>query len=254
MLRPHLAQLRYLRARDARRRAGSGRRTRSACGSSLSDGTRPGISLQPLARLGASTAAGSRRAGRSCTGAAARANRSSTGASSALRPGVHDEHAVGDVGDDAEVVRDQRRSPCRAARGCRASGRGSRPGSSRRAPSSARRRSSTFGSHASAIAIITRCRMPPESWCGYSPSRRSGAGMLHELEQLDRPRASPSRRESSRCRRSTSPIWSPTVKTGLSDVIGSWKTNEISRPRTSPQPPRRQRRAGRCRRSTTRCR
>ena len=36
---------------------------------------------------------------------------------------------------------------------------------------------STFGSHASAIAIITRWRMPPESWCGYSSSRRSGAGM-----------------------------------------------------------------------------
>ena len=25
---------------------------------------------------------------------------------------------------------------------------------------------STFGSSASAIAIITRCRMPPENWCG----------------------------------------------------------------------------------------
>ena len=24
----------------------------------------------------------------------------------------------------------------------------------------------TCGSSASAIAIITRCRMPPESWCG----------------------------------------------------------------------------------------
>ncbi len=27
---------------------------------------------------------------------------------------------------------------------------------------------SSFGRQASAIAIITRCRMPPESWCGYS--------------------------------------------------------------------------------------
>ncbi len=25
---------------------------------------------------------------------------------------------------------------------------------------------SSFGSQASAIAIITRCRMPPENWCG----------------------------------------------------------------------------------------
>ena len=48
---------------------------------------------------------------------------------------------------------------------------------------------STFGSHASAIAIITRCRMPPESWCGYSSSRRSGAGMRTSSQQLDRPRA-----------------------------------------------------------------
>jgi len=27
---------------------------------------------------------------------------------------------------------------------------------------------STFGSEASAMAIITRWRIPPESWCGYS--------------------------------------------------------------------------------------
>ncbi len=35
----------------------------------------------------------------------------------------------------------------------------------------------SFGSQASAIAIITRCRIPPDSWCGYSLTRRSGAGM-----------------------------------------------------------------------------
>ena len=29
----------------------------------------------------------------------------------------------------------------------------------------------------SAMAIITRWRMPPESWCGYCFSRRSGSGM-----------------------------------------------------------------------------
>ena len=27
---------------------------------------------------------------------------------------------------------------------------------------------SSFGRQASAIAIMTRCRMPPDSWCGYS--------------------------------------------------------------------------------------
>jgi hypothetical protein len=36
---------------------------------------------------------------------------------------------------------------------------------------------SSFGSHESAIAIITRWRIPPESWCGYSSMRRSGSGM-----------------------------------------------------------------------------
>ena len=33
----------------------------------------------------------------------------------------------------------------------------------------------------SAIAMTTRWRMPPESWCGYSPARCSGAGMPTSL-------------------------------------------------------------------------
>ncbi len=36
---------------------------------------------------------------------------------------------------------------------------------------------SSFGSFVSAIAIITRCRMPPENSCGYSPIRRSASGI-----------------------------------------------------------------------------
>ena len=36
---------------------------------------------------------------------------------------------------------------------------------------------SSFGLQDSAMAIMTRCRMPPESWCGYSFTRRSGFGM-----------------------------------------------------------------------------
>ena len=36
---------------------------------------------------------------------------------------------------------------------------------------------SSFGLPASAIAIITRWRMPPDSWCGYSWKRRSGDGI-----------------------------------------------------------------------------
>jgi hypothetical protein len=33
---------------------------------------------------------------------------------------------------------------------------------------------SSAGRQASAIAIITRCRIPPESWCGYDAARCFG--------------------------------------------------------------------------------
>ncbi len=36
---------------------------------------------------------------------------------------------------------------------------------------------SSAGLQASAMAIIARWRMPPESWCGYSRARRSGSGI-----------------------------------------------------------------------------
>jgi ABC-type oligopeptide transport system ATPase subunit len=42
------------------------------------------------------------------------------------------------------------------------------------------------GRQASAMAIITRCRMPPESWCGYCASLCSGAGMPTAGEVLFR--------------------------------------------------------------------
>ena len=80
--------------------------------------------------------------------------------------GVHHEHPVGDVGHHAEVVRHEDDAGVRALRGARGSARGSAPGSSRRARCSARRRSGRSGSQESAIAIITRWRMPPENSCG----------------------------------------------------------------------------------------
>ncbi len=40
---------------------------------------------------------------------------------------------------------------------------------------------SSRGRQASAIAISARCRIPPESWCGYSLSRRLGSGMPTDL-------------------------------------------------------------------------
>ena len=36
------------------------------------------------------------------------------------------------------------------------------------------------------MAIITRWRMPPESWCGYSPSRRAESADAYEVEHLAR--------------------------------------------------------------------
>ena len=45
---------------------------------------------------------------------------------------------------------------------------------------------SSFGPHASAIAIITRWRIPPESWCGYSFMRRRCLGDPDRLQQRDR--------------------------------------------------------------------
>ena len=45
---------------------------------------------------------------------------------------------------------------------------------------------SSFGLQASAIAIITRCRMPPDSWCGYSPIAPLGFGDVDEAQHVDR--------------------------------------------------------------------
>ena len=80
------------------------------------------------------------------------------------------------------------------------------------------------------MAIMTRWRMPPESWCGYSSSRRLGSAM--------RTRSSISRARSRAADHGT-PIWRttfsaicvPTVSTGLRLVIGSWKIIEMRWPR-----------------------
>ena len=60
-----------------------------------------------------------------------------------------------------------------------------------------------------------------------------GVGDADELQQLDRARAWPARRSSSRWMSSGSMICSPIGRTGLSEVIGSWKIIEMSRPRIS---------------------
>ena len=89
---------------------------------------------------------------------------------------------------------------------------------------------SSLGLQAKAMAIITRWRMPPESWNGYCLATRSGLGIF---TSASRPtafaRASFLLMFWWIC--SVSPIWRSTVNTGFKEVMGSWKMTEISLPR-----------------------
>ena len=83
-----------------------------------------------------------------------------------MRPAYITSDAVGDVGHDAEVVGDEddrRRRSARAAR-CMSSRICAWIVTSSAVVGSSAMRSA--GSHDSAIAIITRWRMPPENSCG----------------------------------------------------------------------------------------
>ena len=92
---------------------------------------------------------------------------------------------------------------------------------------------STSGSAASAAAIITRWRSPPESWNGYSSSRRAASGMPTASSSSSGARARGRRPLWPRWRSITSMICRPTVSTGLSEVAGSWKIIATRRPRTA---------------------
>ena len=89
----------------------------------------------------------------------------------------------------------------------------------------------TLGEHATAMAIITRCLIPPESWCGYSSTRLAGAGM-RTRSSSSTALAWAARRLMPSCCWSTSRICRPTVKAGLRLVMGSWKTTLTCLPRT----------------------
>ena len=90
---------------------------------------------------------------------------------------------------------------------------------------------STFGRHDSAMAIITRWRMPPESSCGYCLSRRAGSPMW-TASSMDRARASALPPSVASWVRIASTSCDPTVITGLSEVIGSWKIIAMAPPRS----------------------
>src|SRR6266542_4198015 len=88
----------------------------------------------------------------------------------------------------------------------------------------------SFGSHAIAIAIITRCCWPPDIWDGYALILCPGSGMpTSSSSSSARLRALAPLMPMCSCR--TSASWNPTVNTGLSEVIGSWKIIEMSAPR-----------------------
>ncbi len=90
---------------------------------------------------------------------------------------------------------------------------------------------SSLGSQARAWAIIARWRCPPESWCGYLSTASSGLGRS-TMRSSSTARARACFGVMSKCTRSVSTIWNPTVYTGFSAVIGSWKMTETSLPRT----------------------
>ena len=80
------------------------------------------------------------------------------------------------------------------------------------------------------MAIITRWRMPPENSWGYWVTRVSGWGMdtMSSSSMARFVAASPFR---PMCSFRTSSSWLPTVYSGFSEVMGSWKIMEISLPR-----------------------
>jgi len=98
----------------------------------------------------------------------------------------------------------------------------------------------TCGRRASAMAIMTRCRMPPESsWAklssrfGSTPTIRRSSRASASICFLGMP---------GRCVVKTSRSWRLTLMTGLSEFIAPWKTMEIlsqrNTRRLSPDSPR----------------
>ena len=82
--------------------------------------------------------------------------------------------------------------------------------------------SSRRGRVSSAAAIMTRCSMPPDIWCGYCRSLRSASSMptwasTSAARRCACPAGTP------RLARSASVMKSPMRRTGLMCALGSWK-------------------------------
>ena len=87
------------------------------------------------------------------------------------------------------------------------------------------------GRHANAMPMRTRCRMPPDSSCGYCRARSSGSA-IPDRPRISTARAAAVRRSASPCARSTSAICSPMRFTGFSETVGSCGTSPTDLPRT----------------------
>ena len=166
--RPHRsAASRRLGAAALDRDGRSAARRRSPRSARAATAPMPGISCEPLgARAAPRARRGSRPAARACRDARAGRTARATGASSTLRPAyiTTTRWQVSATTPRSWVIR-MTAAPVRSF-SSQHQRRGSAPGWSRRAPWSARRRSAACGLQASAMAIITRWRMPPENWCG----------------------------------------------------------------------------------------
>ena len=88
----------------------------------------------------------------------------------------------------------------------------------------------SLGSQAKAMAIITRCCWPPDISCGYELKRRLGSGIPTSPSSAWA-RAQAWLRDKPMCLMSGSVSCWPTLNTGLSELMGSWKTQAISLPR-----------------------
>ncbi len=211
--------------------AGSGRRRCSASGESRSTGTRPGISRS---RRRAGVPARVRRRAEQpvrCSGAAGGRTGRVDAAPLDDAAGVHDDDPVGDVGDHAEVVGDEQDAGAepvaQVAQHVEDAGlhgdveRGRRlVGDQQLGLAGHRHRDHHALAHAA--GELVRVLLDP---------LRGG----RDADQLRAARSPASRAAGGEAlvRRSTSPICRPTVSTGFSEVIGSWKMYAMSRPRTA---------------------
>ena len=185
----------------------------------------------PLAVAARRPAAASRRAGRWCRDGGGGAKTSPTGALLDDAPGIHHRDAVADFGDDAEIVGDEQDAHAALAL-------------------QALQQVEDLGLDGD---VERRRRLVGDQQRRVAGQRHGDHGALaHAARQFVRILAGAARRHrgcrrwssrstaavhaaacrlAPRCSRIGSAIWSPTVKTGLRLVIGSWKTMPISSPR-----------------------